>query len=297
MKGAIVKIALIQVASPDDESVEDRRKRVERLVSQAEGCELVVLPELWAAGYFSFPFYRQHAETPDGPTVSNARRWALRLGCYVHAGSYIESAPGGRLYNATALVAPDGSVVHRYRKVHVFGYQSLEQELLTPGSTVSTAAVPWGMLGATTCYDLRFPEIWRGLIDIGAELVVTPAAWPADRLEHWRLFTTARAVENQLLVIGCNAAGRQGDVALAGHSRVVDPWGNLLVEAGVDEGIVTVEVDHGVIARTRREFPVLQDRYRAFVRSGATATATAATPNRDDPPDVPPYLGDTNSER
>ncbi len=125
---------------------------------------------------------------------------------------------------------------------------------------ISTVPSPLGVVGATTCYDLRFPEIWRSLIDEGAEAVVTPAAWPVARLAHWQLFTATRAVENQILVIACNAVGEQRGVALGGHSRVVDPWGNVLLEAGLEEGVYTVEVDPTHVSDVRQEFPVLKDR-------------------------------------
>jgi predicted amidohydrolase len=268
-----VRIALIQVASPAEETVAQRRARVAELVRGAAGSDLIVLPELWAVGYFAFDRYGAAAESADGPTVTDAACWARDLSCHVLAGSYVERDEQGRLFNATVLAAPDGTVLHRYRKVHVFGYQSLEAEVLTPGDGVSVVPTPFGPLGATTCYDLRFPEIWRGLVSVGAELVVTPAAWPEARLEHWRLFTQARAVEQQVLLVACNAVGEQGGVRLGGHSRVVDPWGTVLTEAGPDEGITVVDVDPQVIARTRQEFPVLRDRYEAFVPEGSRASA------------------------
>jgi predicted amidohydrolase len=267
-----VRITLIQVASPEEEPVAERRGRVAALVRGAPGSDLIVLPELWAAGYFSFGEYAAQAEPADGPTVTMARELAADLGCHLLAGSYVER-DGDDLYNATVLAGPDGSVRHRYRKVHVFGYQSQEARLLTPGGGVSTVPTPFGTLGATTCYDLRFPEIWRGLVGAGAEIILTPAAWPAARLEHWRLFTRARAVEEQILLVACNAVGVQAGTRLGGHSCVVDPWGEVLAEAGDDEGLTTVDVDPAVIAATRAEFPVLNDRYRAFTADGTRATA------------------------
>ena len=173
------------------------------------------------------------------------------------------------MHNTAVLIDPSGTVVHTYRKIHVFGYRSREAELLTPGETVGTVASPLGPMGATTCYDLRFPEVWRALVDAGAEAVAVPAAWPARRRAHWRLFTEARAVEQQVLVLACNAAGVQGEVALGGASRVTDPWGTVLAEAGDAEEILYCEVDPGVVARTRAEFPVLSDRRPVRVAQAA----------------------------
>ncbi|MER0246736.1 carbon-nitrogen family hydrolase [Streptomyces sp. HSW2009] len=256
-----MKIALVQVASPADESPTDRRARVGRMVAAAAGADLVVLPELWAPGYFAFDRYAEYAESLTGPTVTAARAWARELGSHLHLGSVVERDAQGRLFNTAVLLAPDGSLVHTYRKVHVFGHASREAALLTPGDRLAVAAAPWGQVAATTCYDLRFPELWRDLVDRGAQTVITPAAWPAARREHWRLFTTARAVEQQVLLIACNAVGVQGDgVELGGHSRVVDPWGTVLVEAGTDEGVTRCEVDPGIVAQVRAAFPVLADR-------------------------------------
>ncbi|BBC30510.1 hypothetical protein SGFS_018040 [Streptomyces graminofaciens] len=256
-----MRIALLQVASPAEESPDDRRTRVGRMVAEARGADLVVLPELWAAGYFAFESYEERAESLEGPTVAAGRRWARDLGAHVHVGSIVERGPDGSLYNTAVLVAPDGTITHTYRKVHVFGYASREAELLTPGDALEVAPTPFGPLGATTCYDLRFPELWRGLVDLGAKTVVVPAAWPAARREHWQLFTTCRAVEEQVLVIACNAVGiQEGGVVLGGHSRVVDPWGRVLAEAGTEEGLTFCEVDADVVDTVRSQFPVLRDR-------------------------------------
>lgn len=258
-----MRIALVQVASSPVEEVAARRDRVGQLVADAAGADLVVLPELWAAGYFAFDRYPQRAEPLDGDTVAAGADWARRLGCYLHLGSVLERGGDGRLHNTALLLDPAGEIVHAYRKIHVFGYHSREAELLAPGQDVSVAATKFGPTAATTCYDLRFPELWRELVDLGAKNVVVPAAWPAARRKHWQLFTTCRAVEEQVLLIACNAVGEQDNgVVLAGHSRVVDPWGEVLVEAGDDEGITVVDVDPDNVDRVRNEFPVLADRRR-----------------------------------
>jgi predicted amidohydrolase len=257
-----MRIALVQVASPPHESPARRRRRVGELVAGARGADLVVLPELWASGYFAFDAYAERAEPLDGPTVAAGRRWARELGAHVHVGSLVERDAAGCLFNTAVLLGPDGTIVHTYRKVHVFGYASRESELLTPGDRLDVVRTELGPLGATTCYDLRFPELWRGLVDRGAHTVVVPAAWPAVRREHWRLFTTCRAVEQQVLLIACNAVGVQdGGVELGGHSRVVDPYGTVLAEAPGDrEGITFCDVDPSVVARARAQFPALADR-------------------------------------
>lgn len=255
-----MKIAMVQVSSPADEPVEDRVRRVGEVVLASDEADLVVLPELWAPGYFSFDRYDELAEATNGPLVAQVAHWAKQLQTHVHIGSILERDASGLLYNTAMLLGPEGDVLLDYRKIHVFGYQSLEASLLSPGDRADVADTPLGAIGMTTCYDLRFPELYRVLLDRGAQLLIVPAAWPMARLEHWRLFTRARAVENQVFMIACNAAGLQGDVALAGHSVVVDPWGNTVAEAGPDEQVLQADIDIETVSDIRAEFPVLRDR-------------------------------------
>lgn len=256
-----MRVALAQIASPDTETPAHRLERVRRMLTEfGTDTDLIVLPELWRVGYNHFDGYRDAAEDLDGPTVQTLRAVARERGCYLHAGSVVERAGAGRLRNTAVLIDPDGRIAHHYSKVHVFGYRSLEAELLEPGQRIRVAAAPWGTTAATTCYDLRFPGLWTELVRAGAGIVVVPAAWPKARLAHWRLLTAARAVDNQVIVIACNAVGTHNGVELGGHSRIVDPWGEVLAEAGDAEGITVAEIDPAVVERTRAEFPVLADR-------------------------------------
>lgn len=263
-----MRIAQIQVASPDEESVAARRQRVTTMVVAAAGADLITLPELWAPGYFAFDQYTERAEALEGPTVAAGCEWARALGTWIHLGSIVEASTSGDggLHNTAVLIDPAGRVTHTYRKVHVFGLGSLEAQLLLPGDSVSVTSSPLGETGATTCYDLRFPELWRTLVDAGAESVIVPAAWPAARLDHWRLLSAARAVEQQVIVVATNATGEHGGVAIAGHSRVIGPWGDVIAEAGVDEGITWAEVDPAAPAEVRARFPVLADRRAGGIR-------------------------------
>jgi predicted amidohydrolase len=132
--------------------------------------------------------------------------------------------------------------------------------LLGAGDEVVVAATAIGRIGLATCYDLRFPELFRGLVDRGAEVVVVPAAWPQARVAHWILLAQARAVENQYAVVACNTAGAQAGKAMGGRSIVVGPRGDVLGEAGSSGQVLTAEVDLADVARWREEFPVLANR-------------------------------------
>lgn len=257
------RIALVQLASPDSETREARIARVEALLMQHPGADLYVLPELWSPGYFSFERYDELAEALTGPTVEMGRRVARALGAAIHLGSIVERGEDGALSNTAVMIGADGRIAQTYRKIHVFGYQSLEAELLTAGTTLSVVPGLLGMTASTTCYDLRFPGLWQEMSARGAEAVIVPAAWPAARREHWRALSTARAIEHQVWVVAVNACGRQGDVELGGFSRLVDPSGRVLAECGDAEEVRIVEVDPARVAAVRSEFPVIADRLDA----------------------------------
>lgn len=128
------------------------------------------------------------------------------------------------------------------------------------GRELVTVRLPGTTLGVATCYDLRFPELFRGLVAHGAETLVVAAGWPERRRAHWTLLARARAVENQAFVLACGTAGTHAGVPQAGHSIVVDPWGEVLAEAGPGEQVLTVEFDPARVAATRDQFPALKDR-------------------------------------
>jgi predicted amidohydrolase len=255
-----VRVALLQLRIDDSEPASERIARAVALVRAQAGADLVVLPELWIPGAFAYRGYEASATTLPGAVVTELCLVAKEIGAHVLAGTVIER-DGDQLHNTAVLIDPGGDIVHTYRKLHLFGFDHGEAAVLTAGDGVSTYPVPgFTTLGMTTCYDLRFPELYRLLLDKGAQLIVVPAGWPAARLDHWQLLLRARAVENQTFVIGCNQVGSQEGVVLAGHSLVVDPWGRVLAEAGTDEEVLTVDLDLALVAKIRAEFPVLRDR-------------------------------------
>jgi predicted amidohydrolase len=251
-----VQVHVIQLAYGDEESLPDRTSRVADLVRAQSGADLVVLPELWPNGGFAYDTWEDGAQPLDGAVVTALQAAAGELGAQVHMGSFVERDGTGRLFNTSVLLGTDGEVLTTYRKVHLFGFGEGEPKLMTPGD----GPVVHEMLGLATCYDLRFPEMFRALLDGGAELVLMPAAWPARRVHHWRLLTQARAVENQSYVVACNTGGEHAGVPMGGHSMVVDPWGEVLAEAGEAEEVLVVELDPEVVRETRASFPVLADR-------------------------------------
>jgi predicted amidohydrolase len=251
-----MRIALIQTEIDGSRPMAERVAGVAEQIAARAGDDLVLLPELWATGYFAFDDYAATAERLDGPLVTALGAAARAAGVTLHGGSMVERDDAGHLFNTSLLFDPSGALVHTYRKVHLFGYGSREQELLTPGDRVAGH----GSLALSTCYDLRFPELFRAQVDGGSQLFLVAAAWPLSRLAHWQLLLRSRALENQSFLLACNAAGRQGTVELAGRSAIVDPWGEVVAEAGAGPAVVTAEIDPDLVVRSRKEFPALADR-------------------------------------
>jgi predicted amidohydrolase len=252
---------LIQIAVDEGESAEARRRRAVSLVrDQAGAADLVVLPELWTTGAFAYEAFAAQAEPLDGPTYELMAKAASDAGVWLHAGSIPERDPEGPLYNTSLVFSPSGDLAAAYRKIHRFGFDQGEAVLMGAGRELVTVRLPDTTLGVATCYDLRFPELFRGLVAHGAETLVVAAGWPERRRSHWTLLARARAVENQAFVLACGTAGTHAGVQQAGHSVVVDPWGEVLAEAGPGEQVLTVEFDPARVAATRDQFPALKDR-------------------------------------
>ena len=241
--------------------------RAEALVrdAAARGARLIVLPEVFA---WRGPTADEAtaAEPVPGPTTARLGALARELGLWLVAGSLHERAPGEpRPYNASCLLDPQGEIVARYRKVHLFDVdlpgRVAVQESATraPGSEVVTAATDVGTLGLSICYDLRFPELYRRLARAGAEVLLVPSAFTFPTgAAHWEVLLRARAIENQCYVVAADQAGTspQG-FADWGDSMIVDPWGRVLARAGDGEAVVIAEIDLDYLARVRRELPAL----------------------------------------
>ena len=254
-----MKISLLQLAIDDGETKQDRIARVEGLLAKARGAELILLPEIWNVGYFSFDRYEAESETLAGETVSRLCAKARELQAYIFGGSIVER-DGDKLYNTAVLIGPAGDLLGAYRKIHLFGYGSEEQKVLSPGKEIVAVDTPFGKVGLSICYDLRFPELFRRLVDRGAEIILNCAAWPYPRVEHWLLLNRARAIENQSYFLSCCCAGTSRGKAFIGRSQVIDPWGTVAASAAERETVLRAEIHPETVARVREEFTALKDR-------------------------------------
>jgi len=261
---SVVKVACVQLAPPDGSDKPARVDHAISVIDRLPAVDLIVLPELWPVGYFRFERYEEEAESMedslDDGVAAAIREVAIRRGAFILGGSFVERTAHGRLHNTSFLLGPGGELLMTYRKMHVFGYRSQENVLLAAGESITVAETRLGVIGATTCYDLRFPELYRALIDAGAQIVLVPSAWPKARLDHWALLNRARALENQIYLVACNMAGTDSDTALAGNSMVVNPWGEVIARAEEGEQVLLADLDMELLRSIREEFPVLKDR-------------------------------------
>ena len=233
------------------------------------GADLVALPEIFNVGYFGFDLYHRNAEALSGPTLTRLADVAADEGIGLLAGSIVEDlsltedaeTPRGEgLANTSVLLGRDGERLAVYRKHHLFGYDSAEAEMLVPGERLGVAEFEGFTVGMTTCYDLRFPELYRRLADAGVTLVLVPSAWPYPRVEHWTTLPRARAIENLSYVATINGSGSFDDAALVGRSTVFDPWGTPVASTDDDPDLVVTDVDPERVAAVRDDFPALEDR-------------------------------------
>jgi len=252
-----VRVASVQFEAGDRSKAENWA-RAEALVGGITGADLVLLPEIWNVGYFSFDRYAAEAEPLDGETVGRLRALARRQRCHLFGGSFVEKSDRG-FHNTSVLFDPAGELLAVYRKMHLFGFTSEEAKLLTPGGEVVTAKTALGCVGISTCYDLRFPELYRKQAMAGAELFLIASGWPYPRVEAWQILNRARSIENQVFLAASNCVGANRGRQFAGHSMVVDPWGVILASGGDEECVVQADIDVAAVARARRVFPAFTD--------------------------------------
>jgi predicted amidohydrolase len=268
-----MRLALAQLGIEAGDVAGNVERAVAAIGDAAEdGADLLALPEVFNVGYFAFDSYARRAEPLDGQTLTAIADAARDHGVAVLAGTIVEDlaetaaetdahvpAPDG-LANTAVFFDREGRRQAVYRKHHLFGYESAERELLVPGERLQSVDFEGFTVGVTTCYDLRFPELYRRLVDAGATLCLVPSAWPYPRVGHWETLARARAIENQFALAAVNGSGQFDDATLLGRSTVYDPWGTVLASTHDDPDLVTATLDPERVGDVREEFPALADR-------------------------------------
>ena len=272
-------LAAVQMTSGED--VDANLERSRELVGEAAnaGALIVGLPENFA--YLGSRQDHRLAIAEDlppvgttdhdnfGPILTAMRALALKAGVWLILGGFPErSRAEGRIHNTSVLIDPDGMIAAIYRKMHLFdvdvpgGKRFRESETVEPGADVVVASTPWGGLGLSICYDLRFPELYRAQAAKGARIVAVPSAFTYETgKDHWHVLLRARAIENQVYVMAPAQFGAHGPTRRSyGHALVVDPWGVVIAECSDQEGFALARLDFGHQDRLREALPVLSHR-------------------------------------
>ncbi len=240
-----------------------------RMIGEAKsaGAEYVQTPEMTnvLAGNREQLFSVIVDEEAD-TSLATLRELARKLGIYVHVGSLAIKVSPDRAANRGFLITPKGDIAARYDKIHMFdvdlagGESYRESRTYQPGDQAVLCDLPWGRLGVTICYDLRFPALYRALAEAGATMLAIPSAFTRQTGEaHWHVLLRARAIENGCFLFAAAQAGKhESGRETFGHSLIVDPWGRILAEGGTEPGVVMAEIDPGEIAKARGRIPSLE---------------------------------------
>lgn len=237
----------------------DRNLAAVRALAEAareQGADLLLLPELWGSAY-DLERAAAHATSREAglfaETAQIAREHAIAI-----AGSLLEQE-GSHVYNTATLVDARGNCVGAYRKLHLVPMLE-EDRYLSAGDKASAFDTSLGRCALAVCYDLRFPELWRHYALEGARFVLIPAEWPRTRIAHWGALLQARAIENQIFIVATNRVGTSKNEIFGGHSMIVSPWGEILVEGAAEPGLLVAQVDLDEVDRVRERVPVFQNR-------------------------------------
>jgi deaminated glutathione amidase len=261
-----LRVACLQLNPGDDVQANVRAALALAHDAVAAGSQFILLPEYAAALHGSGQvMLRTAQDEATHPMLLELRRFAGETGTWILIGSLTVPVDGDRIANRSVLVSDAGDVVARYDKIHMFdatlptGRTIRESSLYRPGSEAVVAETPWGRLGLSICYDLRFPYLYRALASAGAAFLAVPSAFAASTGPlHWHTLVRARAIENGCYVFAPATCGRHpGEHATYGHSLIVDPLGKVLADGGEAPGICYADVDLGEPDRVRQMIPSL----------------------------------------
>lgn len=265
-QGGRFRVALVQTNSSDDMAANIEAVAAGIREAAETGAGFILTPETVALMEpRSAPLLEKTYFEDDDPALAGFCGLAAELGVWLLIGSLVVKIGGDRLVNRSYLVDAGGAITARYDKIHLFdvdlpdGDSYRESKNYDPGGAAKIAQTPWGKLGMTVCYDLRFAHLYRALAQAGARFLTVPSAFTkVTGQAHWHVLLRARAIETGCYVIapaqcGTHARGRQ----TFGHSLVVDPWGEVLAEAGEEPGVVGAEIDPARVAEARARIPAL----------------------------------------
>ena len=245
-----MRVALAQLRISPDKDVNMMKALSLIKRSMQVNADLVILPEMFNTGFFTHNYERVGKLEDELELILKLTE---KKDIFVIGG--VAERENGKLYN-TAVIIHNGEIIGKYRKTHLFPLTS-EKDYFTPGNELMVFDLPLGKIGIIICYEIRFPEIARKLVRMGAEMLVVIAEFPPQRIDHWVTLLKARAIENQVYVAGVNCI--EGDLKYPGKSMLVDPLGRVVVEAGSLQEVVMADVDLNFVKEVRNDFPFLDD--------------------------------------
>ncbi len=254
-----VRLGIVQSAIQIGQ-VKENLQMIDTMIHQVaqDTPDIIVLPETWNTGFMTGDDLIALAD-PNGRQMREVLSgWAKELHVNIIGGS-VAIEEDGKIYNRTYVYNREGELVSTYDKMH--GFSPAREDLyFTGGTQVHHFTLDGILCSSATCYDIRFPELIRKAALAGVELFFLPAQWPLLRLSHWKILNQARAIENQMFFCGVNGCGRIGKLPMAGHSLVVDPWGEIQLELEEAAAVQTVTIDVDVVADIRNKINVFCDR-------------------------------------
>lgn len=234
-------------------------QHAEKLIETAmkERPDIIVLPELWTTGY-DLTRLDEIADKNALKTIDFLIMMAKKYQVHFVGGSVANRGDMG-VKNTLLIINNKGQLVHSYSKLHLFKLMD-EHLYLKAGDEVGLFDLDNQTYGGVICYDIRFPEWIRAHTAKGAQSLFVVAEWPLSRLSHWRSLLIARAIENQCFIIACNRSGNDPKNEFAGHSMIIDPWGEVIAEAGASEEILSAAIDLDLVKEIRKQIPIFEDR-------------------------------------
>jgi predicted amidohydrolase len=275
-RAALVQLRSGRAVAPNMEVAETLIRRAAK-----EGAVYVQTPENTSIMELETERLLAAIETEDkSAPLAQLRDLARELGIWLHIGSLGTKLGSDRVANRSYLIGPDGAIKARYDKLHMFdvdlagGESYRESRTFNPGSKAVVADLPWGRLGLSICYDLRFPVLYRALAIAGADVIAVPAAFTRQTGEaHWHVLLRARAIETGAFVLAaCQGGLHENGRSTFGHSMIISPWGEVLAEAGEDPQIILADIDPGLSAEVRAKVPSLRHGRDFEVEISGTAT-------------------------
>jgi deaminated glutathione amidase len=261
-RAALIQLRSGRAVAPSLDAAEDLIRR-----AAAQGADYVQTPENTAIMELETKRLLAAIDVEErAAPLARLKALARELGIWLHVGSLAMRLPSGKIANRSYVIGPDGMIAARYDKLHLFdvdlagGESYRESRNYDPGAKAVVADLPWGRLGLTICYDLRFPALYRALAVAGAEFIAVPAAFTRQTGEaHWHVLLRARAIETGAFILAADQGGlHENGRSTYGHSLIISPWGEILAEAGEDPQILLADIDLAQSDAARAKVPSLR---------------------------------------